>query len=648
MKGKTISLLLVLAVLFSLVAIVAPAAIAQTCTGSITGSPSGPPGEGVSITATGLTNTATVSFYFEGQKLDTVPVAPEVEGGSVTFSVTVPEATYGNHTIKVTDGALCAEGKLFVEPTVKITSPTSKKGPIGSSVTVEGQGFNAGVGATVYMGTLMLAAVPIVDGMGSFTVTGTVPAGLQTGPQTVSAVDKAVAAADTDVYANNDEFTVTPSLSVSPTSGLAGSMATLSGTGWTDAVDISVTFTGGYINTIEGWNIDGGSFSVAYQIPEMATPGLSQIMAQQGTASATASFTVLTRALSLTPSSGPRGTKLTLTGSAMTPNGKILTCIAIGEGVYSGLWFGVVDPGNCWNKGNITISTSGAVAATTLYVPGNATYGANTVTAIDDGGRIATAVFTVTKPTLSIEPATGAAGTTVVVTSEGWIAASNVDIYIQYGAELPDDVLTVKAGSDGKFAATIEMPIAAGGTVISIWAADDYNETDAKQFTVAAVTLDVTPASGAAQTTVQLTGTGFLGYSPMNIWLGTYMVPSQPITNAQGDFSFTFAMPGLAPGVSVITVEDMDGTTASTFFTITAAPVGIAQQLSTCSSVMVRVWGYFGGTWQLYDPADPAGSDLATLTAGRGYWVSASAACNLVYQAFSYSLQEGWNLIGWR
>jgi hypothetical protein len=50
----------------------------------------------------------------------------------------------------------------------------------------------------------------------------------------------------------------------------------------------------------------------------------------------------------------------------------------------------------------------------------------------------------------------------------------------------------------------------------------------------------------------------------------------------------------------------------------------------------------------MYDPTDAAGSDLASLTSGAGYWVNVNAAITLVYTGYSYPLSAGWNLIGWR
>ena len=73
--------------------------------------------------------------------------------------------------------------------------------------------------------------------------------------------------------------------------------------------------------------------------------------------------------------------------------------------------------------------------------------------------------------------------------------------------------------------------------------------------------------------------------------------------------------------------------------------------LNSISTQLVRTWGYDAtdadDPWKMYDPADAAGSDLSQLTQGQGYWIKSSEAATLLYGGNSYSLAEGWTLIGW-
>ena len=645
MKIKTniVTLLAVLAILGSLVAITAVPASAQGCEQTIFEAVTtwdAPPGAGAQVSAGDFQPDAIASFYFDGVKLATVPANPEVdELGEVQFSYTVPTVPFGAHTIKVSDGANCAETDEFdVEPIVQITAPASKKGAVGTTVTVTGKGFNDGVGATVFIGadgdTLFLASVPMVDNTGSFSVQGQIP-GLESGSYPVWAQDKAVDAANALASGHYDLFTVIPDLSVSPTSGLAGSNVVLSGSGWI-AGTVVISFAGaGSTNVTADVN---GDIDAVYQIPTAASPGISQIRGDQEGLSATTTFTVVPRALSLTPSSGPRGTKVLVTGQNMT-KGK--DDAAILEGA---LVFGAYP----WNDGDITIDTSGTIRPTSLYIECFFELGANTVTAIDNYGLVAMGTFTVTRPTITIDPTTGPAGTTVVVRGEGWVVGKVVTIFA--GADVAQ---TVIPGSDGKFAGTITIagpnpgPVAIQAKDFVSGSATPCNTSEAKTFTIPGAALTISPASGPATTTATLSGTGFRPYWPVVVSIGGFALPQQALTNAVGAFTYTFAVPGLAPGVAVIMAED-GLNTITTFFTITAAPVSISNQLAGINTVLVRVWGFFGGQWQMYDPADTAGSDLATMTAGRGYWINVSAPTTLIYGAYSYALTSGWNLIGWR
>jgi hypothetical protein len=89
---------------------------------------------------------------------------------------------------------------------------------------------------------------------------------------------------------------------------------------------------------------------------------------------------------------------------------------------------------------------------------------------------------------------------------------------------------------------------------------------------------------------------------------------------------------------------------ASSFFTISAAAATVAQALASIANELVIVWGYTPDGWQLYDPADPIGSDLGSLSEGRGYWVKVTEAVTVVYLGKSRTITpdaNGWYMMGW-
>jgi hypothetical protein len=196
------------------------------------------------------------------------------------------------------------------------------------------------------------------------------------------------------------------------------------------------------------------------------------------------------------------------------------------------------------------------------------------------------------------------------------------------------------------------VPAAAVVGANTITAADTYtNSALNATFTVPAAAITVSPVEGPAGTTVTVTGGGFQAYTAITLKIGTggsfYQYQTQPLADALGAFSATITVPGLAPGSqSIVAGDGTNNVTA--FFVIKSAPPTVASALAGIASKLVRVWGYSDGTWSMYDPADAAGSNLTTLTAGKGYWINVSEAVTLIYGGYSYALSAGWNLIGWR
>jgi len=157
----------------------------------------------------------------------------------------------------------------------------------------------------------------------------------------------------------------------------------------------------------------------------------------------------------------------------------------------------------------------------------------------------------------------------------------------------------------------------------------------------------VNPSQGPVGTSVTVAGSGFAAYTAITVKIGNYQFLSQPLSDVFGTFTYTLTVPGVAPGAQSITASD-SMSTASAYFVVSTAGATVQSQTNGISSYLVRVWGYSGGTWYMYDPLDTAGSNLATLVSGAGYWVNVNAACTLIYGGYSYPLASGWNLIGWR
>ena len=667
-KTNIVKLLAVLAILGSLVAIAAVPAFALDPTVTPTPNPAaGSVGDSISIKAENYPAGAVLTAKFDGSAMSTSPATVTVPTPSVavTFTVTIPVTTAGAHQIDVyQDGMNPLTIACTVTPKITITAPASKKGPVGTSVTVSGTGFSgAGVTADVRIGTTgldtgltadkMLVAGVLVDNTGSFTATGNVPQ-LGSGNQFVWAKDGQNNVSATSLQSWNT-FKVTPTLVITPSSGLAGSKVTLSGSGWNPG---TITFKFGGVNWVGVTATADGNGQITLAtgadkvIPTNAGAGVKVV---EGTDTAaqigTFNFTVSARVLTLTPSSGPGGTKVLLGGSDMTPGGKILA---------GNLDFNSGD----WNTADISIDSAGTIFPTTLSVPTSLAPSTYTVMATDNAGTplIAIGTFTVTKPTIVLNPVTGSINSSFTVTGSGWlpgtISGAAVQITFSYtNTATPPAVVagtpitTIPDGS-GNIAAAITVPLDAAAGKITVKAADSKSNsaTDAT-FTVPGALITLDKSQGVVGTTLTVSGSGFAAYTAITVKIGNYQFLSQALSDSSGKFTYVLTVPGIAPGSAGVSATDgtfgppATGTVASAYFVVSAAGATVQAQTASISSQLVRVWGYSGGTWSMYDPTDAAGSNLTTLAAGNGYWVNVNAACTLIYGGYNKALSIGWNLI---
>jgi len=83
----------------------------------------------------------------------------------------------------------------------------------------------------------------------------------------------------------------------------------------------------------------------------------------------------------------------------------------------------------------------------------------------------------------------------------------------------------------------------------------------------------------------------------------------------------------------------------------TPSDTAIGTVLSGISGYYTIVWGYPSQAWKFYDPSDPDGSTLTTMTPGKGYWIKMTSARTLTVSgttpSTSVSLASGWNLVGY-
>ncbi len=309
-----------------------------------------------------------------------------------------------------------------------ITSFTPTCGVTGTVVNITGAGFT-GMTDVLFNGTSSTGEAFVDDAH----VTATVPAGATAGPITVE-----TPAADTASTANfiPGAAGVPTISSFSPTTGAVGSSVVIAGTnfGCTTSVMFNTTAATTYVVN--------SATQITATVPVGATTGpLHVTTTGGGPANSTTNFTVVTgpSITSFTPTSGPVGTTVTITGTNLTG----VTAVKF--------------------NGTTAVFTTSTATSVTATVPSGATTGKITVTT--PGGTATSATdftvgSTVTKHhrsvTLNLKGQLTATGTVKV--ADGFNACrSNVSVKIQHLKNgIWKTVGSDKTSGNGKYSKNIE------------------------------------------------------------------------------------------------------------------------------------------------------------------------------------------------
>jgi hypothetical protein len=215
--------------------------------------------------------------------------------GSYSGSMTVAVSTSG---WGMAMAALKGSSSGGAAPTITSFTPTS--GPVNTSVTITGTNLT-GATSVKFNGT----PATTFNVNSSTQIVATVSPTATTGPISVTT--------PSGTATSTGSFTITvPAPTVTnfaPTSGSVGASVTITGTTLTGAT--AVTFNG----------IAAAAFSVSSStqivatVSSTATSGPISVTTPAGTGSSTGSFTVVPSLTSLSPTSGPSGTAVTITGT---------------------------------------------------------------------------------------------------------------------------------------------------------------------------------------------------------------------------------------------------------------------------------------------------------------------------------------------
>jgi hypothetical protein len=313
--------------------------------------------------------------------------------------------------------------------------------------------------------------------------------------------------------------------SFSPTSGLAGTTVTISGSNLENATSLLV---GGVKASITS----DGSSAIQATIPAGATTGVLTVTTSGGKTTTTGALTVLA-VTSLAPTSGPYGTLVTVTGSGFNSGSKVLAngvAAALVKRTATELQF-------AWPQ---SATTSGPISVTNSSAP---------------AGTVASSgSFTVTPhspPTISsFTPSSGITGSPVTITGMFFSGASAVKFGARSASFTVDSATQITATvPNGTSKGPISVTTAVG------------KATSSTSFIPTLSVTGVSPSAATAGTPVTISGIGFTSTSTV-----TFNGTPAPVVSGPTDGRLTVDVPAAAPS-GPITVTN------------TAAPTGTVDSL---------------------------------------------------------------------
>ena len=488
---------------------------------------SGPVGDVVTITGTNFGATqgsSTVVF----DKTTATPTA----WSSTAIEVPVPAgAATGN--VVVTVSGVPSNGVSFtVLPTPSITSLTPTSAAVGTSVTIKGTSFGSSQGTSTVMFNGTQGAP---TSWSNTSIKVPVPGGATTGYVVVTV--NGVPSSGVSFIVPGTTATIT---NLSPTSGPAGSQVSINGSYFGSSQGNStVSFNGTLATSIVSWT----STVIVATVPSAATTG-NVVVTAGGAASNGVVFAVLPTPsiTSLSPTSGPVGTPITITG----------TNFGSTQGTSTLTFNGTTATPSSWSATSITVP-----------VPNGAMTG-NVVVAVNSVSS-AGMLFTVlpTPSVTSLSPTSGAVASSVMIMGTNFGSMQGASTVTFNGTT---------ATPSSWSANSITVPVPSGATSGNVVVTVGGVSSNGAIFTVltAPTISNLSPTLGPVGTPVTITGTNFGSTQ------GASTVAFNGIAAAPTSWSTTsIVVPvpaGAIPGRISVTV---DGLTAySCFFTVGSLPAG--------------------------------------------------------------------------
>ena len=417
-------------------------------------------------------------FLFFGEDKQLIAQGTVKTGSCQPITFIVPQSTRGTHMVTLKMGSKTFERQFTVLASISLGI---KKGLVGSSVSVQGKGFNkqeTGINI-IFEGTNVASGIE-ANASGSWLYTLKVPESSR-GTHPVSAAG----AATPSTEVGNQVYTITPSISINPDSGWVGRTISASGTGF-GPVETGISVIYDDVTVKSGLSSDlNGSWQTSFAIPASA----------QGT------HKIDAKGVSTTLEDVPDSQFTVSPGIKVEQaTGRVGDVINVGDTLFaSGVGFKE-------NEANIKVTFDSMQVADGITADAHGSWSAQfTVPSTADGDHTvnsfgdttslsnSTGYTVVITPELIINPTGGAVGENTMISGTGF--GSNQQLIIIYdSSRITSDA---KTDTKGSFSTAFKPPASVAG-IHTVSVSDSTHAAGSATFTIES-TAPVAPSAIAPE-----------------------------------------------------------------------------------------------------------------------------------------------------
>jgi hypothetical protein len=353
-------------------------------------------------------------------------------------------------------------------------------------------------------------------------------------------------------------------VNVSPYIGPTGTSVTVHGTGFSVPVTYSVTFSNALVTTtVIGVSSipSNGTISKTFNVPVFPRGDYNVTVIPSSADTVTIPTFTITPQVSLDSTSVKIGDLLTISGNGFNASDTIT--------IY-------LDNAVRTTASTVYSNNHGQFFNAQITIP-QLSGGTHTIKASDSDGFSSGAIFTVSS-SITLTADTGAVGSSIGVSGTGFAASSALTFFLDSTA------INVSASTNasGNFSnVDLTIPAISGGTH-TLKVQDASSNSATKSFSVTAI-MSIGPTTGPVDTTVAITGKGFLASSPISVTYDGATVTTlvSLASGTDGSVNASFKIPASASGVHVIAVSDGTNAINANFtvsstsgINVTSGPVG--------------------------------------------------------------------------